>query len=288
MAESAKIGIIGGSGLYGLEGLRVETEVTPETPWGKPSDAIVIGEYAGKRVAFLSRHGRGHVYSPSEVPFRANIAALKMLGVEQIIAFSAVGSLREEIAPRDFVLPVQIIDRTNGIRASTYFENGVVVHATFGDPFDGQLATLVKQAAARVNGLKLHADKVVVCMEGPAFSTRAESQLYRSIGGDIINMSVLPEAKLAREAEIPYQMICMATDYDAWKEHEEAVTTELVIGHLNANAESARKLLAELIPLLGEGANPLKGSIKNAVITAPEKRNPEQLKKLAKLLPGTF
>lgn len=151
-----------------------------------------------------------------------------------------------------------------------------------------ELATLVKQAAARVNGLKLHADKVVVCMEGPAFSTRAESQLYRSIGGDIINMSVLPEAKLAREAEIPYQMICMSTDYDAWKEHEEAVTTELVIGHLNANAESARKLLAELIPLLGEGANPLKGSIKNAVITAPEKRNPEQLKKLAKLLPGTF
>ncbi len=288
MSSTAKIGIIGGSGLYGLDGLKVEAEVTPETPWGKPSDAIVIGEYAGRRVAFLSRHGRGHVYSPSEVPFRANIAALKMLGVEQIIAFSAVGSLREEIAPRDFALPSQIIDRTKGIRASTFFENGVIVHATFGDPFDSGLAELIKKAAAQVKTLKLHTDKTVVCMEGPAFSTRAESQWYRSMGGDIINMSVLPEAKLAREAEIPYQMICMSTDYDAWKEHEEAVTTELVLGHLHANAESAKALLAALLPMLGEGKNPLAGTIKNAVITAPDKRNPEQIKKLNQILPGSF
>lgn len=285
---SAKIGIIGGSGLYGLDGLKVETEVNPDTAWGKPSDAITIGEFAGKRIAFLSRHGRGHVYTPSDVPFRANIAALKMLGVEQIVAFSAVGSLREEIAPRDFVLPAQIIDRTKGIRASSFFESGLVAHASFGEPFDPGLAKIVKQAASRVSGLKLHADKVVICMEGPAFSTRAESQLYRSIGGDIINMSVLPEAKLAREAEIPYQMICMSTDYDAWREHEEVVTTETVIGHLHANAESAKKILAELLPLLGEGANPLAGTMKYAVITAPEKRSADQIKKLSTILPGYF
>lgn len=283
---TAKIGIIGGSGLYGLEGLKVETEVNPETAWGKPSDAITVGEYAGKRIAFLSRHGRGHVFTPSEVPFRANIAALKMLGVQQIVAFSAVGSLREEIAPRDFVLPSQIIDRTKGVRASSFFESGLVAHASFGEPFDPGLAKLIKSVS--VPGLKVHTDKVVICMEGPAFSTRAESQLYRSIGGDIINMSVLPEAKLAREAEIPYQMICMSTDYDAWREHEEVVTTETVIGHLNANAESAKKILAVLLPLLGEGANPLEGTMKYAVITAPEKRSKEQIKKLSTILPGYF
>lgn len=283
---TAKIGIIGGSGLYGLEGLKVETEVTPDTAWGKPSDAITVGEYAGKRIAFLSRHGRGHVYTPSEVPFRANIAALKMFGVEQIVAFSAVGSLREEIAPRDFVLPSQIIDRTKGVRASSFFESGLVAHASFGEPFDPGLAKLIKGVS--VPGLKVHSDKVVICMEGPAFSTRAESQLYRSIGGDIINMSVLPEAKLAREAEIPYQMICMSTDYDAWREHEEVVTTETVIGHLNANAESAKKILAVLLPLLGEGPNPLSGTMKYAVITAPEKRSEEQIKKLNTILPGYF
>ncbi|MBL8020865.1 MAG: S-methyl-5'-thioadenosine phosphorylase [Leptospirales bacterium] len=288
MAQAAKIGIIGGSGLYGLDGLKVDSEVTPETPWGRPSDAIVLGEFGGKHVAFLSRHGRGHSFTPSEVPFRANIAALKMLGVEQIIAFSAVGSLREKIAPRDFVLPSQIIDRTKGIRPSSFFENGLVAHASFGEPFDGHLAKLIKKAHKNIKGLKLHTDKVVICMEGPAFSTRAESQLYRSIGGDIINMSVLPEAKLAREAEIPYQIVCMSTDYDAWREHEEVVTTETVIGHLTANAESAKRLLVELLPLLGEGENPLKGTMKNAVITAPEKRNPEQVKKLNQILPGYF
>ena len=286
--NNIKIGVIGGSGLYHVNGITVEKEVFPDTPWGKPSDAVIIGEYSGQKIAFLPRHGRGHFLNPTEVPSRANIAALKMMGVEEIIAFSAVGSLREEIAPRDFVLPSQIIDRTKGIRPSSFFENGIVAHATFGDPFTPYLAEFVKEAASHVPGIKMHTNKTLVCMEGPAFSTRAESVMYRSIGGDIINMSVLPEAKLAREAEIAYQMICMSTDYDSWREEEEAVTADYIIGNLNANAENAGALLKAIIPHLGKNKNPHRGSMKFAVITAPEMRNKETVNKLNDILPGYF
>ncbi|KAJ3215363.1 hypothetical protein HDU67_000519 [Dinochytrium kinnereticum] len=293
-----KIGIIGGSGLYNLEGLKVLAEVNPSTPWGFPSDKITIAETpAGVQVAFLARHGKGHFLTPTEVPSRANIAALKSLGVEAIIAFSAVGSLREEIAPRDFILPSQIIDRTKGIRPSSFFENGLVAHTGFADPFDVNLAELIAaSAAASVPTVKFHREKTVVCMEGPQFSTRAESNMYRSWGCDIINMSVLPESKLAREAEIAYQMICMSTDYDCWRVGEEAVDVQAVMATMTTNVVTAKNLLADLIPRLAqsleegklESVKALQGSMKFAVMTAKEKRNPETIKKIDFILPGYF
>lgn len=282
------IGVIGGSGLYDLDGMKIIEEVTPETPWGKPSDAILVGEYAGKKLAFLPRHGRGHFLAPHEVPVRANIAALKMLGVEEIVAFSAVGSLREEIPPRDFILPHQIIDRTKGVRPVTYFEDGIVAHATFGDPFSSHLADIIASQKEALGSITLHRDKTLVCMEGPAFSTRAESNMYRQLGADIINMSVLPEAKLARELEISYQMVCMSTDYDSWKIEEDSVTADEIIKVLGDNAAAAKKLLAAVIPHLDQQSNPLKGSMKFSIITAPEKRNPAIVKKLDQVLPGYF
>ncbi|KAJ3048564.1 hypothetical protein HK097_010429 [Rhizophlyctis rosea] len=314
-----KIAVIGGSGLYHLDNLEVNIplallstfslvltffnpqvlgEVNPLTPWGHPSDRIIISLHtpSSTKVAFLARHGRGHYLNPSEVPARANIAALKSLGVTTILAFSAVGSLREEIPPRDFILPSQIIDRTKGIRPSTFFENGVTAHVPFADPFDKSLADLIVANAGVLEGAKLHTDKTLVCMEGPAFSTRAESHLYRQWGADIINMSVLPESKLAREAEIAYQMVCMSTDYDCWKEHEEAVTVEAVIANLGANGDNAKRLVEAVIPALAkaleEGSlksvEALKGSNRFAVITSKEKRNPEQVNKLEYILPGYF
>ncbi len=288
MNQKVSVGVIGGSGLYGLEGMKILEEVRPETPWGKPSDSVTIGEIEGKKIAFLARHGKGHFLSPSEVPFRANIAAMKMLGVQEIVAFSAVGSLRQEIAPRDFVIPDQIIDRTKGIRESSFFEKGVVAHAMFGHPFSDYLADILAEAGKKVPGLNLHRNKTLVVMEGPAFSTRAESVMYRNLGCDIINMSAVPEAKLAREAEINYQMVCMSTDYDAWKEEEEPVTVEMVIANLNANSENAKKLLAAALPALGVTENPLTGTMKYAVITAPEKRNPETVSSLNRILPGYY
>ncbi|MCB1176889.1 MAG: S-methyl-5'-thioadenosine phosphorylase [Leptospiraceae bacterium] len=279
MKNNVKIGIIGGTGLYSLDGMEVIEEVFPDTPWGNPSDKITLGKYKDKLIAFLPRHGKGHFISPTDLPNLANICALKMLGVEEIVAFSSVGSLREEIAPLDFVLPDQIIDRTK-MRESTFFGKGIVAHNTFGDPFSANLSKRIKASADRI-GMKMHTNKTLICMEGPLFSTRAESKMYRMLGGDIINMSVLPESKLAREAEIAYQMVCMSTDYDSWKENEEAVTVEMVISNLNKNAESAKKLLAELITDLGNGDDlTLKGTSTASIVTAPEKRNPEEVKKL--------
>jgi len=287
MRNDVKIGVIGGTGLYSVDGLEMLEEIHPETPWGKPSDSIAIGKLKNKIIAFLPRHGRGHFLNPSEVPSLANIAALKSLGVEEIVAFSSVGSLRQEIAPLDFVIPGQIIDRTK-TRQATYFENGVVAHAPFADPFSSILANKIQNSADTI-GLKLHKNKTLVCMEGPLFSTRAESHLYRSWGADIINMTVLPEAKLAREAEIQYQMVCMSTDYDCWKEDEEHVTVEMVIQNLSKNAETAKKLLVSLLDHLGNGEkNQLKGSTKFSLITDPSKRNPVQVKKLQFLFPDYF
>ncbi|KAI9259894.1 nucleoside phosphorylase domain-containing protein [Sporodiniella umbellata] len=294
--KDIKIAVIGGSGLYNLEGLEVIEEVNPETPWGFPSDKIVISRTpSGNKIAFLARHGRGHYLTPSEVPVRANIAALKSLGVEVILAFSAVGSLREEIPPCDFVLPSQLIDRTRGFRPSTFFGEGLVAHAVFADPFHAGLAQLVaKHADSLEFGAKLHQDKTAVCMEGPAFSTRAESHMYRSWGGDVINMSALPESKLAREAEIQYQMVCMSTDYDCWRVDEEAVTVETVMHNMGNNGKNAKNLLHAVLPDLEKAVQEssllpdYKGSMKFAVMTAPEKRNPETVAKLEYLLPGYY
>ncbi|KAJ1547274.1 hypothetical protein HK405_006285 [Cladochytrium tenue] len=293
-----RLAVIGGSGLYSLEGLQVVGEYAPTTPWGAPSDAIVICQLpAGGRVAFLARHGRGHYLTPSEVPSRANIAALRSLGVRAIVAFSAVGSLREEIAPSHFVLPSQLIDRTKGIRPSSFFEAGVVAHTMFADPFDAPLAASISEVAATaVPALNLHKDKALVCMEGPAFSTRAESHMYRSWGGDVINMSAVPESKLAREAEIAYQMVCMSTDYDCWRTDIEAVSVATVMATMETNAKSARALLAALLPrLLADieagslsSITALEGSMRHAIMTAPAKRNPETIEKLKYIFPDYF
>ncbi|KAF9134188.1 CorA metal ion transporter [Mortierella sp. 14UC] len=292
---TVKIAVIGGSGLYNLEGLEFVAEVNPDTPWGKPSDSITIAKTAsGLHIAFLARHGRGHYLTPSEVPARANIAALKSLGVEAIIAYSAVGSLREELKPRDFVLPTQIIDRTKGIRPSTFFEDGLVAHAMFADPFSAVLEQVIWDQRGVIEGGDFHRGKTLICMEGPQFSTRAESHMYRSFGADLINMSVLPEAKLAREAEIAYQMVCMSTDYDCWKEHEVAVTVEAVVANLKQNSSNAQRLLGAILPGLeravesGAVMKGLKGSMRFACMTAPEKRSAEAVKKLEFLLPGYY
>lgn len=243
----------------------------------------------------MARHGRGHYLTPSEVPSRANIAAPKHLGVKAILAFSAVGSLREEIPPCDFVLPDQVIDRTKGIRPSTFFGEGLVAHAMFAEPFHAGLADLVyAQREVLDFGAKIHQKKTAVCMEGPAFSTRAESHMYRAWGADIINMSALPEAKLAREAEIDYQMICMSTDYDCWRVEEEAVTVETVMQNMVNNGHNAKKLLLAVLPSLEKAvaANSLlpnyQGSMKFSGMTATEKRNPDSVKKLEYILPGYF
>lgn len=245
-------------------------------------------------VAFLARHGRGHYLTPSEVPNRANIAALKSIGVEAILAFSAVGSLREELKPRDFVLPSQIIDRTKGIRPSTFFEDGLVAHAMFADPFSSVLEQVIWEQRGVIEAGDFHRHKTLICMEGPQFSTRAESHMYRIFGGDLINMSALPEAKLAREAEIAYQMICMSTDYDCWKEHEEPVTVEAVVANLKANTNNAQRLLGAILPgvhaaiLNGKVMDGLKGSMRFACMTSPDKRSKEAVKKLEYLLPGYY
>lgn len=285
--QKASIGIIGGSGLYEIDGAKTIEELKITTPWGKPSDAVVIADVEGHRAAFLPRHGRGHLYLPHEVNYRANIAALKMIGVEEIIAFSAVGSLKEKIRPLDFVLPNQIIDRTKA-RESTFFGNGMVGHITFGHPFCGRLLGIIKHAADEI-GLTMHTDETLICMEGPAFSTKAESNLYRSWGAGIINMSTIPEAKLARESEMCYAVICMSTDYDCWHETEEPVTIDMVIKNLTTNAGNAKKLIKLLLDRLGNDRDCECGEAsKYAIITAEQKRHKNQIKKLKAILPHYF
>ena len=246
----AKIGVIGGSGLYRMEGMTEVEEVEIETPFGKPSDAITVGKVEGVSMAFLPRHGRGHRISPSELPARANIWALKSLGVEWVISVSAVGSLREHIAPRDLLIPDQLFDRTKS-RVNSFFERGLVVHCTFAEPFCPTLSNLLVEAASELGDVKVHQGGAYVCMEGPLFSTRAESRAYRSWGMDIIGMTALPEAKLAREAELCYATIACITDYDCWHESEESVTVEMVINNLSANVTNAQRILravAQRIP----------------------------------------
>ncbi len=245
---NADIGIIGGSGLYSMPGFIGQEEVSIDTPWGKPSDAYMTGELAGRKVAFLARHGRGHRITPSELNFRANIWGMKTLGVEWIISLSAVGSLKEEHKPLDFVIPDQFFDRTRG-RASTFFGDGLVGHILFADPVSPELAEILYRAA-RTTGVTVKKGGTYLCMEGPAFSTRAESNVYRSWGMDVIGMTNLQEAKLAREAEIDYATVAMVTDYDCWHPDHDAVTVDQVIAVLIKNADNATKTVAAAVAMI--------------------------------------
>lgn len=244
-SDRAEIGIFGGSGLYDIAGLEEVRDVTIDTPFGAPSDALRLGTLAGRRVAFLARHGRGHVKIPSEINFRANVYAMKSLGVRRILSASAVGSMREAIHPRDVVVPDQFIDRTRG-RPSTFFGDGIVAHVSFADP----VCPVVRQvlaSAARRQGATVHDGGTYLCMEGPAFSTRAESRLYRTWEVDVIGMTNLQEAKLSREAEICYATLALVTDYDCWHDDEDDVSVEALLAILRANAELAREVLREAV-----------------------------------------
>jgi len=245
-----KLAFIGGTGLYQIEGMSVMDSIDIDTPFGRPSDSIIRASYAGRELFFLPRHGRGHRILPTEIPVKANIYALKKLGVGSIIAVSAVGSLKNEIRPRDIVIPSQIIDRTKS-RSNSYFGEGVVGHVSFADPFCPQLSGILYSTVKEL-GYRVHRNETYICMEGPLFSTRAESNLYRSWGGGIIGMTALPEAKLAREAEICYAVMAMSTDYDCWKEDEEDVTIEIVVENLKANSRAAQHIIKTLIGRIPE------------------------------------
>lgn len=269
MAE-AKIGIIGGSGLYKMEALQDVEEVQVDTPFGAPSDALIVGTLEETRVAFLARHGRNHTLLPSELPFRANVYAMKQLGVEYIISASAVGSLKEEAKPLDMVVPDQFIDRTKN-RTSTFFGEGIVAHIAFADPVCHQLAGVVAEAIASLNlsDVTLHRGGTYVCMEGPAFSTKAESQLYRSWGATVIGMTNLPEAKLAREAEIAYATLALVTDYDCWHPNHDSVTVEMVIANLQRNAKNAQMVIQETVRRLSKNSptSEAHSALKYAILT---------------------
>ncbi|MBD1839872.1 S-methyl-5'-thioadenosine phosphorylase [Coleofasciculus sp. FACHB-64] len=269
----ARIGIIGGSGLYKMEALKDVEEMQISTPFGFPSDALILGTLEGTRVAFLARHGRNHTLLPSELPFRANIYAMKQLGVEYLISASAVGSLKEEAKPLDMVVPDQFIDRTKN-RVSTFFGEGIVAHIGFADPVCNQLAGVVADAIASLNlpDVTLHRGGTYVCMEGPAFSTKAESHLYRSWGATIIGMTNLPEAKLAREAEIAYATLALVTDYDCWHPDHDSVTVEMVIANLQRNATNAQKVIQETVRRLSENppVSDAHSALKYAILTRLE------------------
>jgi len=241
----AEIGIIGGSGLYHMPGFEAQEEANITTPFGSPSDNYLLGTLGGRNVAFLARHGRGHRISPSELNFRANIYGMKSLGVERIISLSAVGSLKEEHRPQDFVIPDQFFDRTRG-RISTFFGEGLVAHISFADPVCPEMSRVVEAACTRV-GVNATLGGTYLCMEGPAFSTKAESNVYRSWGMDVIGMTNLQEAKLAREAEICYVSVAMVTDYDCWHPEHDAVTVNDIIANLVKNAENACKVVTEAV-----------------------------------------
>lgn len=268
--REAEIGIIGGSGLYSMSGLANVERVTLETPFGMPSDTYVVGEIGGRAVAFLPRHGVGHRYTPSEVPSRANMHGFKQLGVRYLVAISAVGSLREEYAPGQLVIPDQLFDRTKGIRSASFFGEGIVAHVAFDRPFDTGLSDRL-HAAAQASGATVHRGGTYVCMEGPQFSTLAESEENRRAGFDLIGMTALPEAKLAREAEIAYAMLALVTDYDCWRPGHESVTVDMVVQVMHKNAAAAQESIRQLIPLIGDGFDsPAHHALANAIMTAPD------------------
>ncbi len=283
----AKIGIIGGSGLYKMDALQNIQEVTLSTPFGDPSDALIVGELEGATVAFLARHGRNHHLLPTELPFRANIHAMKQLGVEYLISASAVGSLKEAAKPLDIVIPDQFIDRTKN-RVSTFFGSGLVAHIAFGDPVCPNLAEVLADAVASLNlsEVELHRGGTYVCMEGPAFSTKAESNLYRSWGATVVGMTNLPEAKLAREAEIAYATLALVTDYDCWHPDHDSVTVDMVIANLQRNAVNAQKAIQETVKRLNNNPpeSAAHSALKYAILTPLEKIPQETKAKLELLL----
>lgn len=272
------IGIIGGSGIYELDNMKILDEITIDTPFGEPSSKYLIGEIDNVKVAFLSRHGKGHKILPSELNNRANIYGFKKLNVKQIIGVSAVGSLREEIKPSHIVFPDQIIDRTKG-RVSTFFGNGIVAHVGFAHPFCNTLTEILIKGAKSLN-INFHQKKTYVCMEGPLFSTKAESNFHRMIGGDIIGMTAIPEAKLAREAEICYAMIALSTDYDCWRDDEEAVSVDMVIETMKKNITNAKNLLKEVLPKIKYDNCACHSSLANSIMTAKEYWPESTIKKL--------
>jgi len=275
--EVVKIGIIGGSGLYHMAGLTDTREVRVKTPFGDPSDEIVVGTLEGGRVAFLARHGRGHRISPSEINYRANVCAMKMLGVERIISVSAVGSLREDLPPLDFLIPDQFFDRTRS-RISTFFGDGLVAHVGFDRPTCAQLSAHLADACDR-SGIKAHRSGTYVCMEGPQFSTLAESHTYRQLRFDVIGMTNLTEAKLAREAEICYAAFAMITDYDCWYPQHGSVTVEEIISNLNRNAENVQRAIRDVVPVLDGGRTCKCGSALAHAILTDRKAIPAVTKK---------
>lgn len=261
-----KIAIIGGSGIYNIDNIKLLEEKDIKTPFGNTSDTISIFEINGKQVAFLPRHGKGHRYLPTEVPSKANIWALKSLGVEWIISVSAVGSLKEKIQPREWVIPDQIIDRTK-FRDHTFFGNGIAAHIGFGEPFCEELRSKIIKVLENKD-INFYKDGVYVCMEGPAFSTKAESFLYKSWGADVIGMTAIPEAKLAREAEMSYSVIAMVTDYDCWKEEEENVSVEMVVEHMKHNTGKMKEYISDIIDEIDINSDsPFKGTVRSTIMT---------------------
>ncbi len=281
---SRTVGIIGGSGVYSIPGVEILRSERIETPFGVPSAHITFGTLHGLDLAFIPRHGEGHIYTPSEVPYAANIYALKSVGVDTLISFNAVGSLREEIEPRHFVVPDQLFDRTKGLRDSTFFGGGVVGHAPLGDPYCPDLRSLLVKAGRKA-GAVVHNGGTMVVMEGPAFSTRAESEFYRSQGWDIIGMTTLPEAKLAREAGMCYGTLAMSTDYDCWHQSEEDVTVEMVVEVVQDNVIMARKVLSEALLLLGnDEPTQCKCGSPIGVMTSPDVSSSVKLSQLEVIL----
>ena len=282
----AEIGIIGGSGLYSMPGLTEVREVSLETPFGAPSDAYVLGTLAGRKVAFLSRHGRGHRLMPTELPYRANIYGFKQLGVERIVSLSAVGSLKEEHKPLDFVIPDQFVDRTRH-RVDTFFGDGLVVHVALGEPICGEAAEVLAKACERA-GVHAKSGGTYLCMEGPQFSTKAESNLYRSWGMDVIGMTNLTEARLAREAELCYVTVAMVTDYDCWHPDHDHVTVEQIVGVLVKNAENACNVVREAVAGMPKDRVCTCGSaLKHAIITHKDQVPAATLERL-KLIVGKY
>jgi 5'-methylthioadenosine phosphorylase len=276
------LGVIGGSGVYQIDGLEGATWVKVPTPWGKPSDEVLVGRLSGLPVAFLPRHGRGHVHDPSSVPYRANVDALKRLGCTDLVAVSAVGSLREDFAPGDFVIVDQYIDRTTQ-RPPSFFGPGCVAHVSLADPTCPRLGAACAEAG-RAEGLRVHPTATYLAMEGPQFSTRAESRMYQSWGADVIGMTGLSEARLAREAELCYASVAMVTDYDSWHDTHGAVDVAQVIAVLQANAAAARSLVARLPAPMPADRQPCPHgcdrALAHAIMTAPDKRHPELLTRL--------
>jgi len=287
MTDRIKIGVLGGSGVYQVDGAKVLDELSIDTPYGSPSDKISICEISGQPVAFLPRHGKGHRLTPSEVPVHANIWALKSLGVDSLLAISAVGSLKEEYAPCDFVIPNQIIDRTR-LRKNSFFGNGLVGHIGFADPFCHSLSSNIYQTLKSAEVTKIHKEVTYLCMEGPAFSTRAESHMYRFFGCGIIGMTALPEAKLAREAEMAYAMIAMVTDYDCWREEEDAVNVAHVLEYMKKNGENLKKILPKIISNIPQDfKSEAHSAAQCALITSPE-LIPEDTKKKLDIFYGKY